>query len=565
MPPLLAETKTTDLFIRKVNDMISANNISLRVGKKALFEDVNIKFTEGNCYGLIGANGAGKSTFLKILSGQLEPTSGEVAITPGQRLSFLQQDHFKYDEYTVLDTVIMGNARLYQIMKEKEAIYMKEDFTDEDGIKAAELEGEFATMNGWEAESDAENLLNGLGIGTEFHYAQMSTLLGAQKVKVLLAQALFGNPDILLLDEPTNHLDLDAIAWLEEFLINFENTVIVVSHDRYFLNKVCTQIADIDYGKIQLYAGNYDFWVESSQLIIKQMKEANRKKEEKIKELQEFIQRFSANASKSKQATSRKRALEKIQLDDIKPSSRKYPYIDFRPAREIGNEVLTVEHLSKTIDGEKILDDISFILGREDKVALVGPNERAKTVLFKILAGEMEPDEGSYKWGLTTTQSYFPKDNSAEFANDDTIVEWLTQYSPEKDVTYVRGFLGRMLFAGEDGVKKVKVLSGGEQVRCMLSKLMISGANVLMLDEPTDHLDMESIDALNRGMIKFPGVMIFSSRDHQIVQTTANRIMEIINGKLIDKITTYDEYLESDEMARKRFTFTVTESDEEDD
>ncbi len=488
MPPLLAETKTTDLFIRKVNDMISANNISLRVGKKALFEDVNIKFTEGNCYGLIGANGAGKSTFLKILSGQLEPTSGEVAITPGQRLSFLQQDHFKYDEYTVLDTVIMGNARLYQIMKEKEAIYMKEDFTDEDGIKAAELEGEFATMNGWEAESDAENLLNGLGIGTEFHYAQMSTLLGAQKVKVLLAQALFGNPDILLLDEPTNHLDLDAIAWLEEFLINFENTVIVVSHDRYFLNKVCTQIADIDYGKIQLYAGNYDFWVESSQLIIKQMKEANRKKEEKIKELQEFIQRFSANASKSKQATSRKRALEKIQLDDIKPSSRKYPYIDFRPAREIGNEVLTVEHLSKTIDGEKILDDISFILGREDKVALVGPNERAKTVLFKILAGEMEPDEGSYKWGLTTTQSYFPKDNSAEFANDDTIVEWLTQYSPEKDVTYVRGFLGRMLFAGEDGVKKVKVLSGGEKVRCMLSKLMISGANVLMLDEPTDHL-----------------------------------------------------------------------------
>ena len=565
MPPLLAETKTTDLFIRKVNDMISANNISLRVGKKALFEDVNIKFTEGNCYGLIGANGAGKSTFLKILSGQLEPTSGDIAITPGQRLSFLQQDHFKYDEYTVLDTVIMGNARLYQIMKEKEAIYMKEDFTDEDGIKAAELEGEFATMNGWEAESDAENLLNGLGIGTEFHYAQMSTLLGAQKVKVLLAQALFGNPDILLLDEPTNHLDLDAIAWLEEFLINFENTVIVVSHDRYFLNKVCTQIADIDYGKIQLYAGNYDFWVESSQLIIKQMKEANRKKEEKIKELQEFIQRFSANASKSKQATSRKRALEKIQLDDIKPSSRKYPYIDFRPAREIGNEVLTVEHLSKTIDGEKILDDISFILGREDKVALVGPNERAKTVLFKILSGEMEPDEGRYKWGLTTTQSYFPKDNSAEFANDDTIVEWLTQYSPEKDVTYVRGFLGRMLFAGEDGVKKVKVLSGGEKVRCMLSKLMISGANVLMLDEPTDHLDMESIDALNRGMIKFPGVMIFSSRDHQIVQTTANRIMEIINGKLIDKITTYDEYLESDEMARKRFTFTVTESDEEDD
>ena len=545
--------------------MISTSNISLRVGKKALFEDVNIKFTEGNCYGLIGANGAGKSTFLKILSGQLEPTSGDVIITPGQRLSFLQQDHFKYDQYTVLDTVIMGNKRLYEIMKEKEAIYMKEDFTDEDGIKAAELEGEFANMNGWEAESDAESLLNGLGIEPDLHYAQMGSLLGAQKVKVLLAQALFGNPDILLLDEPTNHLDMDAIAWLEEFLINFENTVIVVSHDRYFLNKVCTQIADIDYGKIQLFAGNYDFWVESSQLIVKQMKEANRKKEEKIKELQEFIQRFSANASKSKQATSRKRALEKIELDDIRPSSRKYPYIDFRPFREIGNEVLTVEHLSKTIDGEKILDDISFILGREDKVALVGPNERAKTVLFKILSGEMEPDEGSYKWGLTTSQAYFPKDNSAEFDNDDTIVEWLTQYSPEKDVTYVRGFLGRMLFAGEDGVKKVKVLSGGEKVRCMLSKMMISGANVLMLDEPTDHLDMESIDALNRGMIKFPGVMIFSSRDHQIVQTTANRIMEIINGKLVDKITTYDEYLESDEMARKRFTFTLTESEEADD
>ena len=545
--------------------MISANNVTLRIGKKALFEDVNIKFTEGNCYGMIGANGAGKSTFLRILSGQLEPTSGDIVMTPGQRLSFLQQDHFKYDEYQVLDTVIMGNARLYEIMKEKDAIYMKEEFTDEDGIKAAELEGEFASMDGWEAESDAANLLNGLGIETEFHYKYMKELNGAQKVKVLLAQALFGNPDILLLDEPTNHLDLDAIAWLEEFLINFENTVIVVSHDRYFLNKVCTQIADIDYGKIQLYAGNYDFWYESSQLMVKQMKEANRKKEEKIKELQEFIQRFSANASKSKQATSRKRALEKIELDDIRPSSRKYPYIDFRPAREIGNEVLTVEHMSKTIDGEKVLDDISFILGREDKVALVGPNERAKTVLFKILSGEMEPDEGNYKWGLTTSQAYFPKDNSAEFDNDDTIADWLTQYSPEKDVTYVRGFLGRMLFAGEDGVKKVRVLSGGEKVRCMLSKLMISGANVLLLDEPTDHLDMESIDALNRGMIKFPGVLIFSSRDHQIVQTTANRIMEIINGKLIDKITTYDEYLESDEMARKRFTFTVTESEEADD
>ena len=545
--------------------MISTSNVTLRVGKKALFEDVSIKFIEGNCYGLIGANGAGKSTFLRILSGQLEPTNGEVIITPGQRLSFLQQDHFKYDAYPVLDTVIMGNARLYEIMKEKEAIYMKEDFSEEDGVKAAELEGEFATMNGWEAESDAANLLNGLGIETDLHYKQMADLTGAQKVKVLLAQALFGNPDILLLDEPTNHLDLDAIAWLEEFLINFENTVIVVSHDRYFLNKVCTQIADIDYGKIQLYAGNYDFWYESSQLMIKQMKEANKKKEEKIKELQEFIQRFSANASKSKQATSRNRALEKIELDEIKPSSRKYPYIDFRPEREIGNEVLSVENLSKTIDGVKVLDNISFILGREDKVAFVGPNEQAKTVLFKIISGEMEPDEGSYKWGLTTSQAYFPKDNSKEFDNDDTIVDWLTQYSPVKDVTYVRGFLGRMLFAGEDGVKKVRVLSGGEKVRCMLSKMMISGSNVLILDEPTDHLDMESITALNNGMIKFPGVLLFSSRDHQIVETTANRIMEIVNGKLIDKITTYDEYLANDEMARKRQVFTVTDSEEEDD
>ena len=545
--------------------MISANGITLRLGKKALFEDVNIKFVEGNCYGLIGANGAGKSTFLKILSGQLDSTSGEVVMTPGQRLSFLEQDHFKYDEYTVLDTVIMGNKRLYEIMKEKDAIYAKEDFSDEDGIKAAELEGEFATMNGWEAEADAANLLNGLGVEVEHHYSLMKDLTGALKVKVLLAKALFGNPDVLLLDEPTNHLDLDAIAWLEEFLINFENTVIVVSHDRYFLNKVCTMIADIDYGKIQLYAGNYDFWYESSQLMIKQMKEANRKKEEKIKELQEFIQRFSANASKSKQATSRKRALEKIELDDIRPSSRKYPYIDFRPNREIGNEVLSVEGLSKTIDGVKVLDNISFVLNRDDKVALVGPNERAKTLLFKILSGEMEPDEGNYKWGITTTQSYFPKDNSKIFAGEETIVEWLTQYSENKDTTYVRGFLGRMLFAGDDGVKKVKVLSGGEKVRCMLSKLMISGANVLMLDEPTDHLDMESITALNNGLIKFPGVLIFSSRDHQVVQTTANRIMEIINGKLVDKLTTYDEYLDSDEMARKRFTFTVSEAEESDD
>ena len=545
--------------------MISANNVTYRVGKKALFEDVNIKFTEGNCYGLIGANGAGKSTFLKILSGQLDTTKGDIVITPGQRLSVLEQDHFKYDENVVMDTVIMGNARLFQIMKEKDAIYAKEDFSDEDGIRASELEAEFAEMDGWEAESNAAMLLNGLGIGTEFHYSLMKDLDGSLKVKVLLAKALFGNPDILLLDEPTNHLDLDAIAWLEDFLIDFENTVIVVSHDRYFLNKVCTQIADIDYGKIQLYAGNYDFWYESSQLLVKQMKEANKKKEEKIKELQEFISRFSANASKSKQATSRKRALEKIELDDIKPSSRKYPYIDFRPEREIGNEVLAVEHLSKTINGEKVLDDISFTLGREDKVAFVGSCELAKTTLFQILAGEIEPDEGTYKWGVTTSQSYFPKDNTAEFDNDMTIADWLTGYSPVKDATYVRGFLGRMLFAGEDGVKKVRILSGGEKVRCLLSKMMISGANCLILDEPTNHLDMESITALNNGLIKFPGVILFTSHDHQFVQTTANRIMEILpNGTMIDKITTYDEYLASDEMAKKRHVFEITEEDAQD-
>lgn len=546
--------------------MICANNVTLRIGKKALFEDVNIKFTPGNCYGLIGANGAGKSTFLKILSGQLEPSKGDVTMSPGERLSVLEQDHFKYDEYNVLDTVIMGNARLYEIMKEKDAIYAKEDFTEEDGIRASELEGEFEEMNGWEAESDAAMLLNGLGVDTSLHYKQMSELNGNEKVKVLLAKALFGNPDILLLDEPTNHLDLDAIAWLEEFLINFENTVIVVSHDRYFLNKVCTQIADIDYAKIQLYAGNYDFWYESSQLMVKQMKEANKKKEEKIKELQEFIQRFSANASKSKQATSRKRALEKIELDDIRPSSRKYPYIDFRPQREIGNEVLTVENLTKTIDGVKVLDNVSFIINRDDKVAFVGSDELAKTTLFKILVGEIEPNSGSYKWGITTTQAYFPKDNTKDFDCEDTIVDWLMQFSPEKDVTYVRGFLGRMLFAGDDGVKKVKVLSGGEKVRVMLSKMMIMGANVLIMDEPTNHLDMESITALNNGMIKFPGVALFACRDHQFVQTTANRIMELVNGQLIDKITTYDEYLESDEMARKRqslTTFTEEETTED--
>jgi ATPase subunit of ABC transporter with duplicated ATPase domains len=544
--------------------MISANNVTLRFGKKALFEDVNIKFTEGNCYGLIGANGAGKSTFLKILSGEIETTKGDVSMNAGERLSVLQQDHFKYNDFTVLDTVIMGNKRLYDIMKEKDEIYAKPDFSDEDGARVADLEGEFAEMNGWEAESDAATMLNGLGIDTDLHYKQMSELEDTLKVKVLLAQALFGNPDVLLLDEPTNHLDLDAIGWLEEFLINFDNTVIVVSHDRYFLNKVCTHIADIDYGKIQLYAGNYDFWYESSQLMIKQMKEANKKKEEKIKELQDFIQRFSANASKSKQATSRKRALEKIQLDEMRPSSRKYPYIDFRPNREIGNEVLTVEGISKTVDGVKVLDNISFTIGREDKVAFVGPNTLATTMLFKILVGDEKPDEGSFKWGVTTSQGYFPKDNTAEFDNDLTIVDWLTQFSEEKDPTYVRGFLGRMLFAGDDGVKKVKVLSGGEKVRCLLSKMMIMGSNVLVLDEPTNHLDMESITALNNGLIKFPGVILFSSQDHQFIQTTANRIMEITATGLIDKMTTYDEYLESDEMARKRQVMNVDTSDDND-
>lgn len=532
--------------------MIQANNVTLRLGKRALFEDVNIKFTEGNCYGLIGANGAGKSTFLKILSGEIEPSKGDVSITSGQRLSVLKQDHYQYDEHLVLDTVMMGNQRLYEIMKEKEALYAKEDFTDEDGIRASELEGEFADMNGWEAESDAATLLNGLGVSSELHNTRMADLNGSQKVKVLLAQALFGNPDILLLDEPTNHLDLDAIYWLEEFLINFDNTVIVVSHDRYFLNKVCTHIADIDYAKIQLFSGNYDFWYESSQLLTKQMKESNKKKEEKIKELQDFIARFSANASKSKQATSRKKALDKIQLDDLKPSSRKYPYINFKPNRAIGNDALVVEHLSKTIDGIKILDNISFLMKPTDKIAFVGPNTQAATTLFKILSGEMEPDEGTYKWGVTTSQSYFPKDNTKDFSQDETIVEWLTQYSEEKDATFVRGFLGRMLFSGEDALKKVGVLSGGEKVRCMLSKLMISGANILLLDEPTNHLDMESITALNEALKDFEGALLFTSQDHQFVQTTANRIMEITENGLIDKECTYDEYLEHDTAARKR-------------
>lgn len=535
--------------------MISANNVTLRIGKKALFEDVNIKFTEGNCYGLIGANGAGKSTFLKILSGQLEPTSGDIVITPGQRLSFLQQDHFKYDAFPVRDTVIMGNQRLYDIMKEKEAIYAKEDFTEEDGIRASDLEAEFADLNGWEAEADADTLLNGLGISDELHDKLMSELTGSQKVKVLLAQALFGNPDILLLDEPTNHLDLDAIAWLEEFLINFENTVIVVSHDRYFLNKVCTHTADIDYAKIQLYAGNYDFWFESSQLLIKQMKEANKKKEEKIKELQEFIQRFSANASKSKQATSRKKLLDNLQMDTIKPSSRRYPFANFKQDREVGNDLLEVNGISKTIDGRKVLNNISFLISPNDKVAFVGTDEIARTTLFQILMGELEPDEGSFKWGVTTSTAYFPKDNSKYFDDcEDTLIDWLRPYAKEGEQydADIRGWLGRMLFSGEEALKKAKVLSGGEKVRCMLCKMMISGANVLVLDEPTNHLDLEAITALNEGLMDYKGTLLFDSHDHQFVDTIANRIIEILPGGIIDRRETYDEYLENEDVIAMR-------------
>ncbi len=546
--------------------MITLNNLAIQFGKRVLYKDVNIKFTRGNIYGVIGANGAGKSTLLRAISGDLEPNKGTVELGPGERLSVLEQDHFKYDAYRVLDTVLMGHAPLWENMKEREALYAKPEMTEEDGNRAADLELKFAEMNGWEAESEAAQLLQHLGIAEGLHEKLTGELSNNEKVRVMLAKALFGKPDNLLLDEPTNDLDLETVEWLEDYLgeIDENQTVLVVSHDRHFLDAVSTQTIDIDFGKVTVFAGNYSFWYESSQLIVRQMKEANRKKEEKIKELKEFIQRFSANASKSKQATSRKRALEKIQLDEIRPSSRKYPYIDFRPNREIGNEVLTVEGLSKTIDGEKILDNLTFTLGREDKVAFVGGNEFAKTILFKILIGEMEPDEGTYKWGVTTSQAYFPKDFGGEFDNDYNITEWLTQYSEEKDVTYVRGFLGRMLFSGEDGVKKVAVLSGGEKVRCLLSKMMISGANVLLLDEPTNHLDMESITALNNGLIKFPGVLLFTSRDHQIVQTTANRIMEIVpGGKLIDKITTYDEYLESDEMARKRQTYSVQTDDED--
>ena len=531
--------------------MIAANNVTLRFGKRVLFEDVNIKFTAGNCYGLIGANGAGKSTFLKILSGEIEPSNGEVNITTGERLSVLKQNHYEYDDVNVMTAVIMGNQKLYSVMKEREAIYMKENFSDEDGIKAGVLEAEFAEMNGWDAESDAAILLNGLGIEKELHEKYMRELTGAEKVKVLLAQALFGNPDILLLDEPTNHLDIEAIRWLEEFLINFENTVIVVSHDRYFLNKVCTHIADIDYGKIQLFVGNYDFWYESSQLIQRQMRESNKKKEDKIKELQEFIARFSANASKSKQATSRKKMLEKIELDDIKPSSRKYPYIDFKPDRDIGNDVLVVKNISKTIDGEKVLDNVSFTLTKDDKVAFVGDNVIGITALLSILAGEIEPDSGEIKYGQTITTSYFPKDNTKYFSNEVTLLDWLREYSKEKDDTFVRSFLGRMLFSGEEGLKKTNVISGGERVRCMLAKMMLSGANLLLLDQPTNHLDMESITALNNGMISFKGVLLFTSYDHQFVQTTANRIIEVKKDGIIDRRTTYDEYLDYSEPARK--------------
>ena len=533
--------------------MITVSNVSLRYGDRKLFEDVNIKFTPGNCYGLIGANGAGKSTFLKILSGDIEPQTGDVIMGPGERLAVLKQNHFEYEEYEVLTTVIMGHARLYEVMQEKDAIYMKADFTDEDGIKAAELEGEFAEMNGWEAESEAAILLKGLGISEELHTKKMAELTGGEKVKVLLAQALFGKPDVLLLDEPTNHLDLKAIAWLEEFLINFENTVIVVSHDRHFLNNVCTHIADLDFSKIQIYVGNYDFWYESSQLASKMASDANRKKEEKIKELKEFIARFSANASKSKQATSRKKLLDKIELDDIRPSSRRYPFVGFTPEREIGNDLLRVEGLTKTIDGEKVLDNISFIMNKGDKVALVGNNEIAKTTLFKILMGEMEPDSGTFKWGVTTSQAYFPKDNSEYFENSDVnLVEWLRQFSPnDESESFLRGFLGRMLFSGEEVLKKASVLSGGEKVRCMLSKMMLSGANVLLLDEPTNHLDLESITALNNGLIAFKGSMMFASHDHQFVQTIANRIFEITPKGLVDKQMTFDEYLENKDIQKQ--------------
>lgn len=526
--------------------MITVTNVGLRYGEQKLFEDVNLKFTPGNCYGIIGANGAGKSTFLKILSNEIEPNVGDISIPPEVRMSVLKQDHFKYDGYNVLETVIMGNLRLYEIMKEKEAIYAKPDFTDEDGIKASELEGEFAELDGWNAESEASSILQGLGIGTELHDKKMSELSGNEKIKVLLAQALFGKPGILLLDEPTNHLDRKAINWLEEFLINFEGTVIVVSHDRHFLNKVCTHMADIDYGKIKLYTGNYDFWYESSQLALKMAKDQNKKNEEKIKDLQEFIARFSANASKSRQATSRKKLLEKISLDDIQPSNRKYPFISFQMEREVGNEILTVEGLSKTIDGVKVLNNISFRVSKDDKIAFIGENDIASTTLFKILNGEIEPDSGSYKWGITITKSYFPKDNSKYFNDVElNLVEWLRQFSEEKSESYLRGFLGKMLFSGDEPLKQANVLSGGEKVRCMLAKMMLKNANVLILDQPTNHLDLESITALNNGLKDYKSIVLFTSHDYEFVQTIANRIIEITPTGLIDKQMTYDEYLEN--------------------
>ncbi|WP_029452661.1 ABC-F family ATP-binding cassette domain-containing protein [Clostridium algidicarnis] len=525
--------------------MINVTNLSLRYGDKKLFEDVNIKFVPGNCYGVIGANGAGKSTFLKVLSGEIEANTGDVTIAPGVRMSVLKQDHYHYDNYNVLETVIMGNARLYSIMKEKDEIYAKTDFTDADGIKASELEGEFAELDGWEAESDASSILQGLGVSTDLHDKNVSELSGGEKVKVLLAQALFGKPGVLILDEPTNNLDATSIKWLEEFLINFDGTVIVVSHDRYFLNKVCTHMADVDFGKIKLFAGNYDFWYESSQLLLQMSKDQNKKKEQKVKELQEFITRFSANASKSKQATSRKKSLEKITFDEIEPSSRRYPFVGFKAEREPGNDILMVKDLSKTINGVKVLDKVNFIVSKDDKIAFTGPNDIAKTTLFKILTGEMEPDSGEFKWGVTITKAYFPSDNS-EYFNDVelNLVDWLRQFSDDKAESYLRGFLGRMLFSGEEPLKQVNVLSGGEKVRCMLSKMMLSSGNLLILDEPTNHLDLESITALNNGLIDFKGNILFASHDHQFTQTIANRIIEITDNGIIDKKMSYDEFLE---------------------
>ncbi|MBO6203915.1 MAG: ATP-binding cassette domain-containing protein [Selenomonas sp.] len=532
--------------------MITTNNVSLQFGKRVLYKDVNLKFTPGNCYGIIGANGAGKSTFLKLLSGEIEPTGGNIEITPGERLAVLQQDHYAYDDYEVLRTVIMGHKRLVEIMDEKDALYAKPDFSEEDGMKASELEAEFAELNGWDAESEAARLLNGLGIPEEEHTMKMADLTAKEKVRVLLAQALFGNPDILLLDEPTNHLDVESINWLEDFLAGFENTVIVVSHDRHFLNQVCTYICDVDFGAIQLYAGNYDFWYQSSQLALQLQKEQNKKAEEKIKELQNFIARFAANAAKSKQATSRKKLLDKIKVEDIKPSSRRYPYIAFTPDREAGDQLLQVDGISKTVDGEQVLKNVSFTLKRGDKVAFVGPNSIGKTMLFKILMGEEEADEGTFKWGVTTTQAYLPADNSAYFDGVSlSLVDWLRQYSKDPDETFVRGFLGRMLFSGEESLKKASVLSGGERVRCMLSKMMLSGANVLLMDEPTNHLDLESITALNNGLIAFGGTALFVSHDHEFVQTIANRIIDITPDGVVDRVTTYDDFLANETVKQQ--------------